>query len=139
MGFGFSWGPCAWIVVAEIWPLSIRGKGISIAASSNWMNNFIVGQVTPTMLNRIGFGTFIFFGVFSLLGGLFIMFFFPETKGLTLEEMDRAFGDEQGLAVADQQRQADISRRIGLDAYSSPGNGDIMNNDLGKEKIIQHY
>jgi len=45
IGFGYSWGPCAWILVAEIWPLSVRGKGISIAASSNWMNNFIVGQV----------------------------------------------------------------------------------------------
>ena len=41
IGFGYSWGPCAWILVAEIWPLSIRGKGVSIAASSNWMNNFI--------------------------------------------------------------------------------------------------
>ncbi len=41
IGFGYSWGPCAWILVAEIWPLSVRGKGVSIAASSNWMNNFI--------------------------------------------------------------------------------------------------
>lgn len=41
IGFGYSWGPCSWILVAEIWPLSVRGKGVSIAASSNWMNNFI--------------------------------------------------------------------------------------------------
>lgn len=41
MAFGYSWGPCSWILVAEIWPLSVRGKGVSIAASSNWMNNFI--------------------------------------------------------------------------------------------------
>ncbi|EEB97000.1 hypothetical protein MPER_03769, partial [Moniliophthora perniciosa FA553] len=41
IGFGYSWGPCAWIIIAEIFPLSVRGKGISIAASSNWMNNFI--------------------------------------------------------------------------------------------------
>ena len=38
MAFGYSWGPCAWILVAEIWPLSIRGKGVSIAASSNWVS-----------------------------------------------------------------------------------------------------
>ena len=79
IGFGYSWGPCAWILVAEIWPLSVRGKGVSIAASSNWMNNFIgtkssksfirlilthsVGQVTPTMMDNLGFGTFVFFGV----------------------------------------------------------------------------
>lgn len=43
--FGYSWGPCAWIIVAEIWPLSNRPYGIALGASSNWMNNFIVGQV----------------------------------------------------------------------------------------------
>ncbi|KAF8149903.1 general substrate transporter [Crassisporium funariophilum] len=114
IGFGYSWGPCAWILVAEIWPLSVRGKGLSIAASSNWMNNFIVGQVTPTMLEHLGFGTFVFFGVFSLLGGLFVMFFVPETKGLTLEEMDDVFGSSEGLAAADQERQDAIFRRLGL-------------------------
>jgi MFS family permease len=44
--FGYSWGPCAWIIVAEIWPLSNRPYGIALGASSNWMNNFIVGQVS---------------------------------------------------------------------------------------------
>lgn len=43
--FGYSWGPCAWIIIAEIWPLSNRPYGIALGASSNWMNNFIVGQV----------------------------------------------------------------------------------------------
>lgn len=114
IGFGYSWGPCAWILVAEIWPLSVRGKGLSIAASSNWMNNFIVGQVTPSMLEHITYGTFIFFGAFSLAGGLFIWFFVPETKGLTLEEMDEVFGATEGLAAADQARQDAILRRLGL-------------------------
>ncbi|RDB25793.1 MFS glucose transporter mfs1 [Hypsizygus marmoreus] len=114
IGFGYSWGPCAWILVAEIWPLSVRGKGLSIAASSNWMNNFIVGEVTPSMLEHLGFGTFVFFGTFSLLGGLFVIFFVPETKGLTLEEMDEVFGSSAGLAKADLERQADIHRRLGL-------------------------
>ncbi|EIN04886.1 general substrate transporter [Punctularia strigosozonata HHB-11173 SS5] len=118
MAFGYSWGPMAWVVVAEIWPLSVRGKGVSIGASSNWMNNFIVGQVTPTMLTHIGFGTFLFFGVFSFLGGVFILFFFPETKGLTLEEMDDLFGASESLAAEDQARLADINRRLGLDQYA---------------------
>ncbi|TFK81254.1 general substrate transporter [Polyporus arcularius HHB13444] len=119
IGFGYSWGPCAWILVAEIWPLSVRGKGVSIAASSNWMNNFIVGQVTPTMLDNIHYGTFIFFGAFSFLGGLFIMFFVPETKGLTLEEMDEVFGSA-GMAAGETARFVEIEKRIGLDAYNDP-------------------
>ncbi|KAK7050942.1 hypothetical protein VNI00_005054 [Paramarasmius palmivorus] len=114
IGFGYSWGPCAWIIIAEIFPLSVRGKGISIAASSNWMNNFIVGQVTPAMIKHITFGTFIFFGVFSLLGGLFIMFFVPETKGVTLEEMEEVFGQSTGLAKEDQNRLDAIHTRLGL-------------------------
>ncbi|TFK99577.1 general substrate transporter [Pterulicium gracile] len=114
VGFGYSWGPCAWIVIAEIWPLSIRGKGLSIAASSNWMNNFIVGQVTPTMLEHLTYGTNIFFGAFSLLGGLFVWFLMPETKLLTLEEMDEVFGDAEGLGVADLARQRAIHERLGL-------------------------
>ena len=50
--FGWSWGPCAWILVAEVWPLSARPYGIALGASSNWMNNFIVGQVTPDMVSE---------------------------------------------------------------------------------------
>ena len=85
--FGYSWGPCAWIIVAEIWPLSSRPYGVSLGASSNWMNNFIVGQVTPDMLNEITYGTYILFGLLTYMGAAFIWFFVPETKRLTLEEM----------------------------------------------------
>ncbi|KAJ7650213.1 general substrate transporter [Roridomyces roridus] len=112
IGFGYSWGPCAWIIISEIWPLSVRGKGVSIAASSNWMNNFIVGQVTPTMLQHLGFGTFIFFGAFSFMGGIFIWFCVPETKGVTLEEMEE--GNTEGIAIEDQARLDAIHRRLGL-------------------------
>ncbi|KAB5589300.1 quinate permease [Ceratobasidium theobromae] len=116
--FGYSWGPAAWVLVAEIYPISVRGPGMSVAASSNWMNNFIVGQVTPSMMEHLTYGTFIFFGLFSLMGGAFVYFMVPETKGLTLEEMDLAFGDYSGTAAADRERMADISRRIGLSKYT---------------------
>ncbi|KAF9886813.1 hypothetical protein FE257_011060 [Aspergillus nanangensis] len=112
--FGYSWGPCAWIIIAEIWPLSVRAKGTALGASANWMNNFIVGQVTPDMLADIRYGTYIFFGLITFLGALFIAFFVPETKQLSLEEMDVIFGSE-GTAVSDFERQAEISREIGLD------------------------
>ncbi|PFH53022.1 hypothetical protein AMATHDRAFT_79415 [Amanita thiersii Skay4041] len=114
IAFGYSWGPCAWVLIAEIWPLSVRGKGISIAASSNWMNNFIDQQVTPAMLEHLKFGTFVFFGAFSLMGGLFVLFFVPETKNLTLEEMDELFGSSSGLAATDRDRLDAINRRLGL-------------------------
>ncbi|KAF8206387.1 general substrate transporter [Mycena galopus ATCC 62051] len=118
IGFGYSWGPCAWIIISEIWPLSVRGKGVSIAASSNWMNNFIVGQVTPTMLQKLALGLLCSLGAFvqafSLLGGLFVMFFVPETKGVSLEEMEEVFGSTTGIAREDQERLDVIHRRLGL-------------------------
>ncbi|KAI1800339.1 general substrate transporter [Daldinia bambusicola] len=113
--FGYSWGPCSWIIVAEIWPLSSRPYGTSLGASSNWMNNFIVGQVTPIMLSRIGYGTYVLFGLLTFMGAGFIWFFVPETKRLTLEEMDVIFGSE-GTAQADFERMEEINREIGLTA-----------------------
>ncbi|KAL1848643.1 hypothetical protein Plec18170_007953 [Paecilomyces lecythidis] len=112
--FGYSWGPCAWIVISEIWPMSVRAKGIALGASANWMNNFIVGQVTPDMLTGITYGTYIFFGLITTLGALFIAFMVPETKQLSLEEMDVIFGSE-GTAISDHERQVEISREVGLD------------------------
>lgn len=78
------------------------------------MCNFIVGQVTPDMLTHLRYGTYIFFGLLTTLGALFIAFFVPETKQLSLEEMDIIFGSE-GVAAADFQRQADINKEIGLE------------------------
>lgn len=113
--FGYSWGPCAWIIVAEIWPLSNRPYGIALGASSNWMNNFIVGQVTPKMLSSITYGTYLIFGILTFMGAAFVWWFVPETKRLTLEEMDVIFGSE-GTARADFERMEEINKEIGLDA-----------------------
>jgi len=111
--FGYSWGPCAWIVIAEIWPMSNRPYGIALGASSNWMNNFIVGQVTPDMLTHLRYGTYIFFGIFTAMGAAFIFFFFPETKGVSLEEMDTLFGSA-GTAEREKERWAEVHREVGL-------------------------
>jgi hypothetical protein len=62
---------------------------VALGGSSNWMNNFIVGQVTPDMLEGITYGTYILFGLLTLMGAGFIWFFVPETKRLSLEEMVR--------------------------------------------------
>ncbi|GAM42068.1 hexose transport-related protein [Talaromyces pinophilus] len=111
--FGWSWGPCAWIIVAEVWPLSARPYGIALGASSNWMNNFIVGQVTPDMITHMKYGTFLFFGLLTLLGAVFVWVFVPETKQLTLEEMDVIFGS-QGVAASDKERMDQIRLELGL-------------------------
>ncbi|KAI4195179.1 MAG: hypothetical protein LQ350_007353 [Teloschistes chrysophthalmus] len=104
----------AWVLISEIWPLSNRAYGIALGASSNWMSNFIVGQITPDMLKRITYGTFIFFAAMTAGGAVFLWWYVPETKRLTLEEMDVVFGSV-GVARADNQRMREINREIGLD------------------------
>ena len=114
VNFGYSWGPCAWVLISEVWPLSNRAYGIALGASSNWMSNFIVGQITPIMLQRIAYGTFIFFGLLTTGGFLFIWLGVPETKRLTREEMDILFGS-RGVAEGDKERMRGINREIGLE------------------------
>lgn len=87
------------MIISEVWPVSNRAYGIALGASSNWMSNFIVGQITPIMLKKIAYGTFIFFGLMTTGGALFLWFVVPETKRLTLEEMDVLFGSV-GVAEA---------------------------------------
>jgi hypothetical protein len=77
------------------------------------MNNFIVGQVTPDMLTHLKYGTYIFFGIFTALGAAFIAFYFPETKGLTLEEMDTLFGSV-GTAEREKERWREVHAEVGL-------------------------
>lgn len=84
-----GWGLCAWVLIAEIWPLSNRAYGIALGASSNWMCNFIVSQITPVMLEKLKYGTFVFFGILTFCGGIFIQLCVPDTKRLTLEDLDR--------------------------------------------------
>ncbi|KAL3965246.1 hypothetical protein ACCO45_002250 [Purpureocillium lilacinum] len=121
--FAYSWGPCGWIIVAEIWPLSSRPYGVALGSSSNWMCNFIVGQITPDMLSDITYGTYLIFGALTFLGAGFMWFFVPETKRLTLEEMDVVFGSV-GTAQADFERMEEINQEIGLTsmilAHGSP-------------------
>jgi hypothetical protein len=77
------------------------------------MNNFIVGQVTPDMLTHMRYGTYIFFGLLTFGGAAFIWLAFPETKGLSLEEMDLLFGSV-GLAEKEKERWAEVHAEVGL-------------------------
>ena len=73
-----------------------------------------MGQVTPDMLTHLTYGTYIFFGIITFGGAAFIYFFFPETKGLSLEEMDTLFGSI-GFAAADEERMREINKEVGLE------------------------
>lgn len=121
VNYAASWGPGSWILIAEIFPLSIRAKGSSIGVSSNWMNNFIIALIAPRMLDSIGWGMYIFFACWAALGGAFIYFCMPETKGKTLEEMDQVFGSN--TSAEDTEMMVRAQEDVGLFDFVAELNG----------------
>ncbi|KAJ3735888.1 hypothetical protein DFJ43DRAFT_1150655 [Lentinula guzmanii] len=73
--FGYSWGPIPWLYPPEIMPLTVRAKGVSLSTATNWAFNFLVGEITPYLQEAS------------------VYFLYPETKGVTLEDMDAVFGE----------------------------------------------
>lgn len=99
--------------------------------------SFIVGQVTPDMIEGIRWGTFVIFGVLITMGAAFIWFYVPETKRLTLEEMDILFGSS-GVALADQERMREINTELGLDRFiRGEGSGTGSGSEKGDEKVMK--
>lgn len=75
-GFASSWGPGAWVVSSEIFNLRLRSKGIAIATASNWFWNWVLGFVTPYLVDRdkadLGPKIAFLWAAFILVGGLFV-------------------------------------------------------------------
>jgi len=96
-GFACSWGPGAWVVPSEIFPLRVRAKGISLATASNWFWNWVLAFVTPYLVNRgpgnanLGPKIAFIWTAFILLAMIYTWFTVPETKGLSLEDVDEMF------------------------------------------------
>ena len=93
--FATTWGPAAWIVIGEIFPLTIRSRGVGLSTASNWFWNCIIGVITPYLVAdrpdsaKLGSNVFFMWGSLCVISFLFAYFFVPETKGLTLEQVDK--------------------------------------------------
>ena len=86
--FGFSWGPVVWVLLGEIFNNKIRAAALSVAASIQWIANFIVSTTFPPLLSSVGLGPA--YGLYTTAAAIsifFIWFFVKETKGKTLEQM----------------------------------------------------
>lgn len=84
--YQFGWGPVCWIYIAEIPTVRLRSMNVAIAASTQWLFNFVVARATPNMLadaGAHGYGTYLIFGSFSFLMFVITWLCIPETKGET--------------------------------------------------------
>ena len=114
VNFSYSFAPIGWVLPSEIFSLGNRSKAMALTTSTTWMCNFIIGLVTPDMLETIKWGTYIFFAAFSMVALAFTYFFVPETKGKSLEDMDEIFGDT--AAQEEKARLFTIAADLGLAA-----------------------
>ena len=95
--FMFSWGPICWVLIAEIFPNTIRGKAVAIAVAFQWIFNWIVSSTFVPMFNMHltpgdDFGhwfTYGLYGVLCIVAAVFVWKLVPETKGKTLEDMTK--------------------------------------------------
>lgn len=87
--FAFSLGPIMWLMIAEIYPLQVRGVGASMATCVNWASNLLVTVTFLQLVDWVGArGTFGIYMICSILSILFVYFLVPETKGVSLEEIE---------------------------------------------------
>jgi MFS transporter, SP family, arabinose:H+ symporter len=87
--FGFSQGAVIWVYLAEVFPNNVRAKGQSLGSFSHWFMNALISQSFPLMAARSGAYPFVFFSLMMVVQFFVVLIAYPETKGLTLEEMQK--------------------------------------------------
>jgi MFS transporter, SP family, xylose:H+ symportor len=110
-GFAFSWGPVTWVLLAEMFPNSIKGWGLGIAVAAQWLANFVVsasfkvldGNSALNALFNHGFAYWIY-GLMSVLAALFVWRYVPETKGKSLEAIQELWGKGARVGTAALER-----------------------------------
>lgn len=100
--FAIGLGPVFWLLISEIYPLRVRGSGMSIATVFNWGGNLLVALTFLTLFQSIGRpATFLIYAGLSVVAWIFIQLLVPETKGRSLEEIERDWAER---ASADKDR-----------------------------------
>lgn len=142
-GFGFSWGPIPWLYPPEILPLPVRAKGASLSTASNWFFNFIVGEITPVLQEEITWRLYLMHAFWCVCSCIVVYFFYPETMGVPLEDMDQLFGDSHThvnpstsmLAAASGSgggsRQGSNYQQLASDPHANPFLDNTELDDLG--------
>jgi SP family arabinose:H+ symporter-like MFS transporter len=90
--FAFSQGAVIWVYLSEVFPNRVRAGGQSLGSFSHWFMNALISGVFPLLAQKSGGYPFIFFSAMMVLQFFIVLFFYPETKGVSLEEMQKRLG-----------------------------------------------
>ena len=109
--FASTWGPIAWVITGEIFPLNVRAKAMSLSVASNWLWNWAIAYATPYLVNSdpgdAGLHVKVFFIWGSTCAGCFVFTYFciPETKGLSLEQIDLLYQNSTPITSVKYRRE----------------------------------
>jgi len=88
--FSVSQGAVIWVYIGEVFPTSVRSKGQGVGAASHWFMATVIAQLFPVVVHAMSTATpFVFFAVMTVVQFVVVAMFYPETKGQTLEELQR--------------------------------------------------
>ncbi|KAI0267722.1 hypothetical protein BC834DRAFT_56457 [Gloeopeniophorella convolvens] len=110
--YGVSFGPVGWVLPNEVFPLSMRGKGAALSTASNWLNNFVIGLITPPLMENSPALTFGVFGSACFLAYLWATYTVPETANVSLEMIDELFSSPAGQD--DMLLKKQVEHELGL-------------------------
>jgi len=116
--FASTWGPGAWVVIGEIFPLPIRSRGVALSTASNWLWNCIITVITPYMVGKdkgnLGAKVFFIWGALCTACFIYAYFLIPETKGLSLEQVDRMLEETTPRTSAKWKPSSTFASDMGL-------------------------
>ena len=99
-GHAFGNGVACWVIISEIYPTKVRGRGMSIATTALWLVGYLGNQLFPIMQKHLGSdGTFWLFSAGALLTVVLVGWLVPETKGRSLEEITKLWTEEKSVMV----------------------------------------
>jgi len=125
--FATTWGPGAWVVIGEVFPLPIRSRGVALSTASNWLWNCIITVITPYITSTAGGGVDLGPKIFFLWGSLcflcliYAIVLIPETKGLTLEQVDRMLEETTPMTSAKWVPHSTYAAEMGMTEKRTPG------------------
>jgi predicted MFS family arabinose efflux permease len=90
--FSVSQGAVIWVYIAEVFPNRVRSKGQSLGSSSHWIMNALISLLFPVLAKYSGGLPFAFFAAMTALQFFVVLFIYPETKGISLEQLQRKLG-----------------------------------------------
>lgn len=111
--FGATWLSLAWLYPSEIFPTTLRAKGNSLSTAANWIGNFVVAEVGPILFEYASYWTFVIFSILNVLYLIPVYFYFPETKGKSLEEIEKLFATEEILQDTSSEAIASSTNPVG--------------------------